>query len=66
MAEITISNDGVYEGELSALCLICGSSVPLSMEEQEALRYGHYEIKICEDCKNAIEWAKKKMIAETH
>ena len=50
--------------ELCAVCMICNTSIPLTMKEQEDLKYGHYEMRICDDCRKAIEWAKVKMKAE--
>ena len=42
------------ENHLATSCLICGESVPLTMEEEMGSRNGHYIFKICDECKNAV------------
>ena len=59
--DVNVMNAEDFIGEISASCMICDSSVPLTKMEQEEMRFGHYRMKICDDCKNAIEWAKAQM-----
>ena len=46
-------------GNLAIGCMVCGESIPLSeYEEMRVLGGGMIPPKICDDCKNAILWAK--------
>ena len=39
---------------LATSCIICGESVPLTMEEEMGSRNGHYIFKVCDECKEAV------------
>ena len=39
---------------LAASCIICGESVPLTMEEEMGSRNGYYIFKVCDVCKEAV------------
>lgn len=41
-------------------CLVCGESVPLTTDEEYAIRSGfHVNPKICDKCKEAILYVRK-------
>lgn len=61
MGDTETININQVEWEIGTACLICGNTVPCSRMEQEAMRYGHSVLKVCDECKKAIEWAKEKM-----
>ena len=39
---------------LATSCIICGESVPLTMEEEMVSRNGYYIFKVCDKCKEAV------------
>lgn len=39
---------------LATSCIICGESVLLTMEEEMESRNGHYNFKVCDECKEAV------------
>ena len=45
---------------LATSCIICGESVPLTMEEEMGSRNGHYIFKVCDDCKKAVMKMREK------
>ena len=46
---------------LSVDCIICGSPVKLNKNEKFGLIVGMRPIKVCQRCKDAVEWASKEM-----
>ena len=59
MPEIDISSYAKFE----IRCILCGSARELTEAEAEYNRYFGTvgRIYICDECKNAIEWAKEHM-----
>lgn len=47
--------------ELAMVCVICGGTIPLNEREAEAVRHGVVNLRACNDCRAAIEWAKERM-----
>ena len=55
---VTFANLQVEEPQLAAHCLICGKEVLVHKFEEGP--------KICDECKEAIEWAKKQLALAKH
>ena len=55
----------IYEyndGGKAMKCLVCDNPIELSEEEKELLSTGHVlDLRLCDECKEAILWAKQKM-----
>lgn len=39
-------------------CIICSGFCELNEEEKHYLLHGKLPVKVCDDCKKAIEWLK--------
>ena len=56
----TGSIEPIENMRLATNCLVCGASIYLTPEEEMTLRSGSsIHSKICDDCKNAIMYAKE-------
>lgn len=61
MPTIYVYNDG---GK-AMKCLSCENAIELSEEEKELLNTGHVlDLRLCDDCKKAILYARNKMLEE--
>lgn len=40
-------------------CIICNGFCELNEEEKHSLLHGKPSVKVCDDCKKAVEWLKK-------
>ena len=52
----------IAESSIGVKCIICNEFCELDEGEKSALRHGHQVVKVCDDCKAAIEWVKTKML----
>lgn len=52
-----------YQGaQLATSCIVCDESIPLTQNEELALRHGHHiPSKICDKCKAAILYMREQM-----
>lgn len=46
-------------GVIGVNCIICNGFCELNEEERLSLLHGKPLVKVCDDCKKAIEWLKK-------
>ena len=59
MPENTICSNNA---EIGVSCAICGNTVKLTEQEKQYLEYfGTISTRFCEECKEAIIWARDQM-----
>ena len=52
----------IAERTIGVNCIICNEFCELDEVEKNALRHGHQVVKVCDDCKAAIEWVKTRRL----
>lgn len=59
---ITISLKERLKARLATPCIVCGESIPMEPNEEEAYLHGFYvHNKICDKCKAAILYMREQM-----
>lgn len=54
----------IAESSIGINCIICNEFCELDEGEKNALRNGYQVIKVCDDCKAAIEWVKIRRLGK--
>ena len=57
-ATISTTEIEPVKSHIGVSCLICGNPVECTENEERAMLYGRSIIKVCDDCRKAVEWAK--------
>ena len=54
----------IAERTIGVNCIICDEFCELDEGEKNALRNGYQVVKVCDDCKAAIEWVKIRRLGK--
>ena len=54
----------IAESSIGINCIICNEFCELDEGEKNVLRNGYQVVKVCDDCKAAIEWVKIRRLGK--